>query len=107
LAGESDDIHLGAFDDGRLVATLTLTRQGDAAKMRQVAVAPERHREGLGRKLVEFSEQVARGEGFSRMVLHARDTAVPFYSALGYATIGDPFVEVTIPHLSMEKRLAG
>jgi predicted GNAT family N-acyltransferase len=41
------------------------------------------------------------------MVLHARDTAVPFYEALGYEAFDDPFVEVAIPHRKMRKALAG
>ena len=41
------------------------------------------------------------------MVLNARTSAVPFYERLGYETRGEPFVEVTVPHLAMAKRLAG
>ena len=39
------------------------------------------------------------------MVLHARQTAVPFYERLGYETYGEPFVEVTIPHIAMRMAL--
>jgi predicted GNAT family N-acyltransferase len=39
------------------------------------------------------------------MVLHARETAVPFYEAMAYTKIGDRFTEVTIPHWSMVKVL--
>ena len=41
------------------------------------------------------------------MTMHARETAVPFYERLGYATVGARFEEVTIPHFKMEKRLRG
>ena len=40
------------------------------------------------------------------MTLHARDTAIPFYKKLGYECVGEPFVEVTILHQAMQKRLS-
>ncbi|HEX6766253.1 MAG TPA: GNAT family N-acetyltransferase [Polyangiaceae bacterium] len=99
-------IHLGAFEGERLVGTLLLHDQGGGAvRMRQVAVDFERQRGGVGKALVARSEELARERGFSLMVLHARETAVPFYTALGYEVFGEPFVEVTLPHHKMRKRL--
>jgi hypothetical protein len=74
--------------------------------MRQVAVVPELQGQGIGRAMVEYSEALARTVGFTRMILHARETAVAFYEKLGYAKVGERFVEVTIPHWAMAKRLA-
>ena len=39
------------------------------------------------------------------MRLHAREAAIPFYVALGYATEGSPFEEVGLPHRTMAKAL--
>lgn len=107
LAAEYAEIHLAAFDvQGRLVGYLNLSPlPGGYVKMRQVAVAPEAQRCGIGRKLVENSEQLAKELGFSVMTLHARESAVPFYARLGYETLGGRFEEVTIPHFKMEKKL--
>ncbi|HJV21948.1 MAG TPA: GNAT family N-acetyltransferase [Holophagaceae bacterium] len=106
LASEADSHHLALFDGERLVGTLLLTpREGGAVQMRQVAVDPNRQGGGVGRSLVEEAERFARQQGFARMTLHARDTAVGFYERLGYAAVGDPFVEVGIPHQGMEKPL--
>lgn len=71
--------------------------------MRQVAVALAHQNKGVGAYLVEKSEQWARKNGFKRMVLHARETAVPFYHKLNYLTIGERFEEVGIPHFIMER----
>ena len=104
---ELDDIHLGAFDP-QLVACLVLTPESrNKVKMRQVAVEPDRQRSGLGSALVRESERVAVEYGFRELVLHARDTAVPFYLRLGYEAVGAPFEEVTIPHQAMRKDLLG
>jgi predicted GNAT family N-acyltransferase len=54
---------------------------------------------------VEASERVAIERGALRMTLHARQTAVPFYERLGYRVVGEPFIEVGIPHRAMEKSL--
>jgi predicted GNAT family N-acyltransferase len=106
LAREAGDLHLAAFDSGRLIACLVLTPQtGSAIKMRQVAVEPDRQGSGIGRRLVEGSEEVAREHGYREMVLNARDSAVPFYLHLGYQLVGEPFIEVTIPHRRMRKLL--
>ena len=126
LADDEADIHLAAFSTAhahttataatQLVAVLILhpsrpTQSSDTAsgesvvKMRQVAVAERSRGAGVGRRLVEWSEQVARLRGYRLMRLHAREPAVGFYVALGYRCVGDEFTEVGIPHQRMEKVL--
>lgn len=106
LAAEREDTHLAVFDGQAAVACLVLTpREPVTLQMRQVAVRADQQGRGLGRRLVEASERWAREHGFGRMVLHARQTAVPFYLALGYSTEGEPFEEVGIPHRAMFKDL--
>ena len=73
--------------------------------MKQVAVLPDLQGQGVGKALVQYSEALARRLGFTRMVLHARETAVPFYEKLGYSRFGERFQEVTIPHWAMDKGL--
>lgn len=107
LAQEQDSVHLACFRGAELVGCLVLRPQGGGVvQMRQVAVAPDHQGQGIGSVLVARSEQVARDQGFRRMVLHARETAVRFYERLGYRKLGERFVEVTIPHQAMEKLLA-
>ncbi len=107
LAEEATARHLAAFEGARLVGYLILYDQGNGAvRMRQVAVDFDRQRSGVGKALVRRSEELARANGYRTMVLHAREVAVPFYLALGYEIFDEPFVEVTIPHRKMRKRLA-
>jgi predicted GNAT family N-acyltransferase len=103
---ESGLVHLGAFDGTRLVACLMLHEVGEGqVRMRQVAVDFERQKSGIGTRLVRFSEEVAKRRGFREMVLHARETAIPFYERLGYTCYGEAFVEVTVPHRNMKRAL--
>lgn len=106
LENEVDDWHLGLWDGPKLQAVLVLTPLADhGVKMRQVAVQPLQQGLGLGRQLVTFAEVFARQRGFQKMELHARKEVVPFYQKLGYHAVGEEFIEVSIPHLKMEKML--
>ena len=106
LAQECEYFHLVCHLGGELVACLVLLpKEEGTIGMRQVAVAPQLQGRGIGRALVEFAEQFARERGFTLMMLHARDTAIPFYEKLGYECVGEPFVQVTIPHRVMQKKL--
>ena len=106
LEDEKNARHIVCYRGDNLVGCLMLSpREGGDIQMRQVAVVPELQRQGIGRALVEYSEAWARNVGYRRMILHARETAVAFYESLGYSRVGDRFVEVTIHHWAMEKRL--
>jgi len=104
LKKESNDFHLVALADGKVVGCLVLTPLNHrTVQMRQVAVEPSMQGQGVGRCLVERSEAIAREQGFWEIVLHARESAVDFYLKLGYQVRGETFIEVTIPHREMFK----
>ena len=105
---EYKEFHLAAFSNrGELVGYLNLTPLSDEeVKMRQVAVDPGCQGKGVGKALVLASEALARQAGFKRIILHARETAIPFYLKLDYSKFGKPFTEVTIPHMKMKKVLS-
>lgn len=107
LASESDSFHLAAFDqEGHILGCLMLTPHADGEiQMRQVAVRPAMQGTGLGRALVGEAERKAREQGFTPMMLHARDKAIGFYERLGYSREGDLFVEVGIVHQQMSKSI--
>ena len=107
LKDENTQIHIAAInDDGAIIGTVLLKplSQGHV-KLRQMAVSPLLQRNGIGRKLVQFAEQSARAMGFDNIELHARIHAQAFYEKLGYAAVGERFLEVTLPTIKMIKRL--
>jgi len=73
--------------------------------MRQVAVDPTLQSRGVGTFMVIESEHIATHQGYKKIELSARKTAVEFYEKLGYSTIGDIYTEVGIEHLKMYKDL--
>ncbi len=106
LAGEKDDILIGAFDDDDLLACCMLTKADNSSlRLRQMAVQNNLQGKGIGASMMNFAEIVSRDKGYKKVIMHARETAVGFYEKLGYKVVGDKFTEVTIPHYVMEKKL--
>jgi ribosomal protein S18 acetylase RimI-like enzyme len=54
---------------------------------------------------MNFAENIARDRGYKILSMHARINAVGFYEKMGYKVASEQFVEVTMPHYVMEKRL--
>jgi ribosomal protein S18 acetylase RimI-like enzyme len=101
------DIYLGAFLGENLIATLVLTPLEDGRmRMRQLAVDANFRNKGVGKALVQKAEELAKERGFSRMTLHARESALDFYDRLGYRRQGERFIEVDLPHWTMDKVLS-
>ncbi len=106
LKKDEHDLHFGLFENGTILACLTLTTaENGRMKMRQVAVDDSQQGKGLGRQLSVAAEEYALQNGYHTMFCHARKVAEPFYTKMGYTIVGNEFTEVNIPHYLMEKRL--
>lgn len=71
-------------------------------KLMQMAVDPQRQREGIGRELVAHLERRALADlGLRELFCHSREDACPFYANLGWITEGERFLEAGIPHFKM------
>ncbi len=105
LEVELSDVHLVAKQGTQVVGTIIMSMADEGAKMRQVAVLPEYQSLGIGTKMVAKFELEAKMRGQNRVVLHARENAIEFYTKLGYSVEGDWFQEVGIPHKKMIKSL--
>ena len=95
-----------AFEDDRLLGCCLLTpMDAGTVRLRQMAVPNNMQGKGVGRALMIFAENIARDLGYKKLCMHARKTALGFYEKLGYSISGEEFMEVTIPHFTMEKAL--
>ena len=101
---EEDAGLLSAWDGVGCVGTMVLSEEDpETARMKAVAVAEGRQKQGIGKMMVaEFEAESAR-RGYKRVYLHARVIAVEFYLKLGYQLFGEEFIQVTIPHRHMQK----
>jgi len=106
LEEEKNNIHIGCFDDDRLEGCCMLVPVDKATvQLRQMAVISGLQGKGIGKVLMQFAENISRDLGYKKIVMHARKTAIGFYEKLGYTICGSEFLEVTIPHFTMEKVL--
>lgn len=113
LQQEIHDLLVGCFEaaaDGQpgiLIGCCVLSPVDEQlVQLRQMAVIEAQQRSGLGREIMAFAEKESRRNGFTTLMMHARKTAVPFYERLGYQIVGEEFLEVSIPHFEMQKRLS-
>lgn len=106
LGKDKDSYLLGCFDGDNLVGCCLLTPVNEnTLQLRQMAVAEDRQKQGIGTKVIEYAEQLAVDKGYRFMYLHARKVAVNFYTKLGYMLESDEFMEIGIPHFEMLKML--
>ena len=105
LATEENQLHFGLFEprDNLIACVVAVRLSPTAARIRQMAVSPGHQRRGVGTRLMKELEEHLRSRSFRNLVLHARASAVEFYEKLGYAVIGDEFIDVTIAHVRMVK----
>ena len=105
FAFEPQSLRLWAFDGVSLVGCVLFHREGDGGRLYQMAVEQALRGRGVGRALVEGLHDELRGRGVKHVWLNARAPVVGFYERLGYAPVGQAFVEVGIEHRRMARLL--
>ena len=106
--GDTTGIHFALYDEAgilRAIARLDSVSE-TTCQVRFVAVESSLQGSGLGKKLMEAVETRGIREGYTKLVLHARDYALPFYEKLGYTLIGPSYkLFDVLQHFEMEKPL--
>jgi N-acetylglutamate synthase-like GNAT family acetyltransferase len=89
---ESCDILIGAYEREELVGCCVLTQiNNQTIQLRQMAVDIAVQGTGIGAAIVEFAESIAKEKGYTILLMHARDTVIPFYEKCGYYTVDGGF----------------
>jgi predicted GNAT family N-acyltransferase len=99
-------IHLVALRDDTVIGTLRIVVSGSSAKIGRMAVSAEHRNAGVGSRLMERADEIARSMNVKDIELHAQLTAKAFYAQLGYREQGDEFEEAGIAHVTMRKTIA-
>ena len=104
--------HFVAVKNGLVIGCLTMLRRNwndkPAWQLRGMAIDPIHQGSGIGRRLLETVEQMARSEPHSlQLWCNARAPAVGFYRKAGWDIVGDQFdIPTAGPHFKMTKLLA-
>lgn len=100
-----DTLHAGAFRDGGLVGIATVSQNPCPRhelpgpwQLRGMATTPEVRGMGYGRALIEACVAHVAAHGGITLWCNGRTSAAGFYTALGFAALGEEFVTDTGPH---------
>ncbi len=101
-------VHLGAFEDGRLVGIASLYREDrpgaarEGWRLRAMATAPDVRGRGAGRALLTACVTHVAANGGGELWCNARTPAVGFYASAGFAVLSEEFDIAGIgPHVVM------
>ena len=91
-------LHFGGFVNNELVGIISLFKNNHLSfqeenqyQIRGMAVLENFRKYGLGKKIVEYSEDYLKQKNISLIWFNARESAVGFYQKSGYEIIGDSF----------------
>lgn len=105
---------LTARDDDQLIGCVAVTRKdASLAYLGMLCVLPTLQSGGLGRRLLDVAEDLARADGIAAMemtVIDSRTSLIAWYERRGYAFTGErrPFPALRDPPITfvvLEKRL--
>lgn len=89
-------ILLAEEEDGLVLASIYTELRGDRGYIGMLAVAPDRQRSGIGRRMMQAGEEYLRAHGCVAVditVLSVRTELPPVYRTYGYVQTGtEPFV---------------
>jgi len=105
---EATSIHAMAMNENKEVIGVCRLQKNTASEfqIRFMGVIDEAQGMGVGKQLINYMEQKAQSLGAKKIVLQARENAVPFYLKSGYSIKQKSFVLWNIiQHYLMEKEL--
>ena len=106
---ELDDkaIHIAAYDGDKIVGVARLHfNSKEEAQIRYMAVDEGYRNKGIGSKMLEKLEKIAKEEGARYVILNARENAVGFYLKNRYELIEKSYLLFgRIQHYKMRKTL--
>lgn len=104
---EDSFYHVAAFSDEKILGVGCLKMIDDQeAQIRYMAVSNSLQRKGVGVSLMNALEAQAFSRRATKVVLHAREIAIPFYEYCGYTIIEKSYLLFnSIQHYLMSKEI--
>lgn len=103
---EDDCLHLLALDGKTPVGAGRVRRKDNFLKCERICVLKSYRGRGVGRLIMEESENIAREWKIKSLILSAQVQAESFYNKCGYSRVSDRiYDDAGIPHLDMAKSI--
>ncbi|MGA9380132.1 MAG: GNAT family N-acetyltransferase [Phormidium sp.] len=103
---EKDAFQLIVVFGDRIIGSARLRKESENLGIISfVAVLPEFRDRGVGKKLMQKLIEKAQQEKLQVVRLKSRITAIDFYKKIGFSEQGEFFDYLTIPHITMERKL--
>ncbi|MGO3732993.1 MAG: GNAT family N-acetyltransferase [Vagococcus sp.] len=84
---EKDNWHIVVLLEEKVVGTIMLEEKTKKlVQIKQVAIDNSVQGQGLGKKMMDYSEELAKSLGFTHLFLTGRESAWMFYDKLGFYT---------------------
>lgn len=106
-AADGECVHAVAYNRfGLPLATGRLLQHvPGVAKIGRMAVSQAMRGSGVGREVLKALMAAAQARGDREVLLHAQQSAAPFYARAGFTPRGEAFEEAGIPHIEMVRAL--
>jgi len=86
--GDATGLHFALYENEILKAIARLDiNDNRSAQVRFMAVETEIQRKGYGKQVMLAIDAYCKEKNISEIVLHARETAIPFYESLDYQLV--------------------
>lgn len=105
--GDADATHLALWKDQKIIGVARLDLvENHLCQARFVAIENNLQGKGYGQQIMTALEEEAIKQGYQKIMLHAREIALPFYQRLGYILVGPSYkLFDQIQHFEMFKPL--
>ncbi|WP_256012923.1 GNAT family N-acetyltransferase [Desertivirga xinjiangensis] len=84
LPDDENGMHLGLYENGKLISVVSLFSEGENLQFRKFATLDEFQGKGYGSQLLRFVIDEAKQQGFTRVWCNARTNASSFYQKFGF-----------------------
>lgn len=105
LADDENGMHLGLFDQNKLISVLSFFKNENSIQFRKFATLEPYQRKGYGTELLNYLLKISVTENYERIWCNARKNASGFYSKFGFSETDQTFQKNGHDFVIMEKIL--
>jgi N-acetylglutamate synthase-like GNAT family acetyltransferase len=102
LANDFDGVHFGIYHEYELTGVVSLFQNENKAQFRKMAVLPEAQGQGFGKQLLLYVIDYCKEQQIETLWCNARTSAIEFYKKIGFATIGEPYLQNQLEYVKMQ-----